>query len=84
MNEFGELGAILRVDKRGSLFQRLKCPVPVAEAYSEILRADDDEAEELTSASEVRTRAYQEGRRMLRDLEDGDSAADKRLVSARR
>jgi hypothetical protein len=77
MNEFGELGAILRVDKRGSLFQRSKCPVPVAEAYAEMLRLYDDEADELTSASEVQTRAHQEGGKMLDELEAEDGVADK-------
>lgn len=77
MNEFGELGSILRVDKRGSLFQRSKCPVPVAEAYAEMLRQGDDEADELTSASEVRTRAYQEGGKMLDELEAEGGIADK-------
>lgn len=79
MNEFGELGSILRVDKRGSLFQRSACPVPVAEAYARVLMRDNDEAEELTSTSEVKTRVYVEGAKMIDSMENdvGSGIADR-------
>ena len=77
MNEFGELGSILRVDKRGSLFQRMTCPTPMPDAYAKLLRQNDDEAEELTSVSEARGRVQQEGSTLLSELESSGSFVDK-------